>query len=153
MRDGITIALERISDSIESEFWPLLVMHREELSTNKRLMVLSPDVDRYRALEESGVLFTLVMRKDGKAIGYSVNFLSHHLHYSELTYAHNDVLFLHPDYRSGELGRALIMLTEETAKGMGAQMLVWHAKKDTALERILPRIGYGVQDILFSKEL
>jgi hypothetical protein len=32
-------------------------------------------------------------------------------------------------------------------------MIVWHAKQGTALEAILPRIGYGVQDILFSKEL
>lgn len=153
MRDGITIAVEKISNSIESEFWPLLEMHREELATNKQLMVLSPDVARYTALEESGVLFALVMRLDGKAIGYSVNFLSSHLHYSALVYAHNDVLFLHPAYRSGDLGRQLLEATEVESKERGAQMLIWHAKKGTALERILPRWGYGVQDILFSKEL
>lgn len=153
MRDGITIKLERISDSIESEFWPLLEMHREELTTDKGLMILSPDVERYRQLEDAGVLVALVMRLDGKAIGYSVNFLSQHLHYSAMRYAHNDVLFLHPDYRSGDLGRVLIEATENVASEHGAQLMLWHAKPGTALERILPRWGYRVQDVLFSKVL
>ncbi|MEX8508454.1 MAG: GNAT family N-acetyltransferase [Leptothrix ochracea] len=153
MRNGTTLAIEPIADKIETEFWPLLEKHRLELATDLERMVLAPRVDQYRALEEAGVLFAIVARDNGAPIGYSVNFLGQHLHYGGLRYAQNDVLYLKPEYRTGQIGRMLIDATECEAKSLGCSMLIWHAKQATALEKILPRLGYGVQDIMFSKAL
>ena len=44
-------------------------------------------------------------------------------------------------------------VTEEHAKSLGCKLMLWHAKEDTTLCALLPRLKYGVQDIVFSKEL
>ncbi len=131
----------------------LFAAHWDEIALNKGMMVLKPDAERYQALEASGVLFALSAYVGDRLIGYSVNFLMRHLHYADLVYAQNDLLFIDKDYRASRAGLALIRATEAHAKAKGAQMLIWHAKPGTALEALLPRMGYGVQDIMFSKEV
>ena len=70
-----------------------------------------------------------------------------------MLYCHNDVLFVAKEYRRGRLGLGLIRATEREAKKRGAQMVSWHAKQGTALEALMPRLGYGVQDIIYSREV
>ncbi len=149
----ITFAVERLETMDASELWPLLVDHREELTTNKALMVLAPDMPRYVACEQAGAFFMLVARENGAMVGYSANFIAQHLHYSALRYANNDVLFLAKDHRKGSLGLRLIRETEREAKARGAQLLVWHAKPGTSLDVVLPKKGYRVQDVMYSRIL
>lgn len=151
---SITIQVERLSPLIETELWPLLQAHREELSTNKALMQLAPIAKQYRAAEEAGSLFCLTVRDEAGALkGYSANFIGPHLHYSGLRYVHNDVLFLEASVRRGRNGYKLILATEQAARERGAKMIIWHAKMDTALNRMLPGLGYRIQDVMYSKEL
>lgn len=131
---------------------PLLAVHREELTTNKQLMVLKPDWERYRVLEESGALFTLIAKDGDELIGYSCNLISTNLHYADLVYVHNDLLFLRADHR-GTTGLRLIRETEDEARRRGARLIVWHAKPGTVLDKLLLRRGYRVQDVLYMKEL
>jgi len=131
---------------------PLLQAHRDELATAKHLMELAPNWDAYRALEQCGALLALIAYLDGEIVGYSVNFIGPHMHYSGLRYAHNDALYVKPEHRGGRLGLKLMRETEWLAREKGARMMMWHAKPGTALERILPRLGYAVQDIIYSKE-
>lgn len=131
----------------------LFEAHWDEIALNKHLMVFKPDTERYHAMEQAGVLFALAAHIDGELIGYSVSFVTRHLHYADLLFAQNDVLFLDKRYRASGAGLALIRATEEEAKARGARMIIWHAKQGTALEAVLPRIGYGVQDVMFSKEI
>lgn len=130
----------------------LLVAHREELTTNKELMVLAPDWPRYQAMEEAGMLVTLFAYEGDAIVGYSCNIVGMNLHYSALKYAHNDVLYVAPAHR-GRLGLKLIRETEKAIAATGARMMIWHAKADTALDGIMPKLGYRVQDKLYSKEL
>lgn len=131
----------------------LLAAHWEEIALNKQVMKLSPDADKYRTMDSQGMLLMLGAYVDGELVGYSVNFLMHHLHYAELRVCSNDLLFIVKEHRQGKLGVQLIKRTEEEAKARGAQMVLWHAKPGTALEALMPRLGYGVQDIIFSKEV
>lgn len=131
----------------------LLREHWDEIARNKSLMVLAPDHERYKALEDSGALFTLgVFDAADQLVGYSVNLIDQHLHYSGLRYSANDVLFLQRQHRGG-FGRLLIEATEHRARELGSKLHLWHAKGDTALQGLLERGGYPVQDIVFSKEL
>lgn len=147
----------RIVEGRLSENWAaldaMLHEHAQELATNKELMVLAPDRVRYAAIEAANIMLTLLAYEGDELIGYSINFVSQHLHYSGLTYAQNDVLFVRAPYRKGRAGLALIQETERVCKERGAQMIVWHAKQGTALESLMPRLGYRVQDVMFSKEL
>jgi GNAT superfamily N-acetyltransferase len=142
-----------IADKIE-QCTALQDEHWHESARNKHLMVLKPDVERYAALEAAGALLGLVAYDDHDAIiGYSVNILSRHLHYSDLNCAHNDVLFISAAHRQSPLGLRLIRETERAAKARGAHLMLWHAKETTALSAILPRMGCKVQEIIYTKEL
>lgn len=127
--------------------------HWDELATNKAIMKLDPATSRYRDIEQAGALFAVLAYDGDMMVGYSVNFVSVNLHYSALLMAQNDVLFVHPDYRTGRTGLRLMQETEAAATKHGAGMMIWHAKEGSPLAGILPRIGYRVQDILMSKPL
>lgn len=148
--------IEIVNGTVEThryEMEHLLVEHVEELTTNKELMKLNPDWDSYIQLEKAGGLFSLFVKHEGKVIGYSVNFITHHLHYSDLTTASNDVLFLTKAYRDNNIGRDLIARSEERAKELGADIYSLHAKEKTTLNTLLPLLGYKVQDIIHTKVL
>ena len=135
------------------ELWDLFVEHREELTTNKALMCLAPDVERYRRLQEMGLLHSLIATRGEEIVGYSINVIDTSLHYKDVTFFTNDVLFLSEGNREGFAGIKLIRATESLARREGADMVMWHAKSGTNLAKILHRWGYAVQDIIYSKEL
>lgn len=148
----IRIVEESLADKFEQGA-PLLTAHWQELAKHKDLMVLNPDIDRYIALEQSGCLFSLIAYDGDKIVGYSVNVISRHLHYADMGYAQNDVLYIAESHRKGATGLRLIQETENVAKLKGAQLMLWHAKQGSVLERLMTHKGYAVQDIVFGKEL
>lgn len=129
--------------------------HRDELATNKELMVLNPDLQTYQDLYEADCLLSIGIFEENtdRLIGYSINFLTNNLHYSHLAVCQNDILYLDPEFRKGVMGIKLIRETERRAKAIGADLMLWHAKAETPLNDILPRMDYGVQDIVYSKAL
>jgi predicted GNAT superfamily acetyltransferase len=127
--------------------------HWEEVALNKQVMVLKPDEQKYRAMEANGMLLILGAFCDGRVVGYSVNFVTNHPHYADLIVCNNDLLFVTEDKRCGRLGLQLIRATEKEAKQRGVQLMLWHAKPGTALEQMMPRLGYGVQDTIFSIQI
>lgn len=131
----------------------LFAEHWDEVALNKQVMVLKPDGDRYLAMEATGGLLILAAYHDGELVGYSVNFVMRHLHYADLCVASNDLLFVAKAHRKSRLGLQLIKATEQHAKDRGARLVLWHAKPNTALAELMPRLGYGVQDVIFSREV
>lgn len=127
--------------------------HWDEIALNKQLMKLNPLLDKYFHIESQGMLFAVGAYIEGALVGYSVNFLTQHLHYADLWVCNNDIVFVRKDVRQSGIGMGLIRYTESLAKERGAQMMLWHAKEHSQLAELMPRIGYGVQDIVFSKGL
>ena len=136
-----------------AEVGQLLQEHWQEVARHKDIMVLKPDTPRYKVMEKANMLLILAAYQDGMMIGYSLNIIGNHLHYADLLYAHNDLLFLHKEHRNSPVGLKLIRQTEKAAKERGARMMLWHAKEGTSLDKIMPRLKYSVQDIMYSKEL
>jgi GNAT superfamily N-acetyltransferase len=135
------------------EAWPLLELHREELATYKHLMILKPDMDKYRAIDAAGNLLGLGLFNEDKIVGYSIFIITNALHYADLKIAQNDILYIHPDYRGTQWGIRLIKASEDAIKERGIKMIMWHGKENTSFSSLMPRLGYLVQDIMFSKEL
>jgi GNAT superfamily N-acetyltransferase len=138
--------------------WPLLEEHYAELATVPDIMLLKPDVERYQTLEAAGNLFAIGMfdtHVDGAEtlVGYSVNIVCTNLHYGDLLMCQNDLLFVRKSHRRGMTGMRLITATERAAKDRGVKMMLWHAKPGTTLDRMLPRLGYGIQDVIYSQVL
>ena len=131
----------------------LLAQHVDELTTHKHLMKLSPAIEAYEAMEDAGALMSLFAYDDDELIGYSINFLSPHMHYSDVITCQNDVLYLNKEHRKGKVGLMMIRKTEQLAKERGVHLILMHAKPDTKLESLLPMLGYGVQETTFLKEI
>ena len=140
-------------DEMLAEASILFEEHYIEIARNKHLMVLKPDEETYRKSEEMGSIFILSARQDNVLIGYSVNFVTNHLRYADLRIAQNDLLFISKEHRGGRIGLRLIRETENHATSLGCKLMLWHCKENTTLSALLPRIKYGVQDIIYSKEL
>jgi hypothetical protein len=134
------------------EVGPLLELHYQELTLNKERVKLDPMWERYATLEMAGAFVVYTARSEGKLIGYSAFFINVHMHYADLKVAINDVLFLHPDYRTGRTGIGLIRFCErELLKWSGPHKIVWHAKTSNDLADILIRMGYSVEETVLAK--
>jgi GNAT superfamily N-acetyltransferase len=131
----------------------LFSQHWDEIARNKDVMVLKPDEAAYRRMEEAGSLLILAAVKAGRIVGYSVNFIVRHPHYADLMVCQNDLLFIDQASREGGAGIRLMKRTEQEGKAWGCRLMLWHAKEGTPLAAMLPRMGYGVQDVVFSKQL
>lgn len=127
--------------------------HYEEIALNKRVMKLLPNWDRYFSLEQAGMILCLGAFLGEECIGYSINFFTNHMHYKEMFYMQNDLLFVAEEHRKTRVGLDLIRETEKQAFARGAEMMLWHAKENTSLNTLMPRLGYKVQDIIYSKVL
>ena len=154
-KNGVTKTDIRLAtvDEMLAEAQTLFDEHYEEIARNKQVMVLKPDEETYRKAEEMGTIFILSARQNDVLIGYSVNFVSNHLHYADLKLAQNDLLFISKEHRGGRVGLRLIKDTENHAKSLGCELMLWHCKPNTPLNEILPRLRYGVQDVIYSKEI
>ena len=131
----------------------LLTKHWEESARNKELMKLSPDYNMYNMLEANGTLVCLGAYIDKLLVGYSVNMIKPHLHYSTLICGYNDLLFVDDDHRGSSLGLKLIKETKKELEKRGAKLMLWHAKENTTLAILLPKLGCKIQEIIYSEEL
>jgi GNAT superfamily N-acetyltransferase len=132
---------------------PLFEEHYEEIARNKQVMKLNPNWPHYHSVDKLGWLFIYLAMQDDVCIGYSMNIMMHHLHYADLRVCQNDVLFVKKEFRGGRLGLRLLKVTEDHARSEGCKLMLWHAKEDTALAKLLPKLKYGVQEIMYSKEI
>lgn len=151
----ITFGAETLYEVID-EVPPLLEAHYRELAKNQDRVHLNPDWPRYAELERIGAFFLYTVRSaESELIGYSAFFASTHPHYADYMLVSNDVLWLAPSHRTGRTGVRFTRYCEEQIRlRYSARIsLTWHAKEGTALASMLPRMGYGLQDIVFSKLL
>jgi GNAT superfamily N-acetyltransferase len=146
-----------IREIVASEHLPqakhLLDQHYDELVADKALMVLNPDIPTYQMMERAGMMLSLGLFDGDELVGYSINIISKNLHYADLTMCQNDLLYLQPAHRGAQAGIFLIHATEEAAYGHGANIMLWHAKENTALAHLLPKLGCRVLDVMYAKEL
>lgn len=117
---------------------PLLEEHFREVG-NTAVYELAPDWDKYFDISHAGNLIALLAFDDRKCVGYSVNFLTPHVHYVKQRICYNDVLFVAKDYRTGSAGGRLLNATVQHAREAGATVMQWHAKPNTALDQLLSK--------------
>jgi len=133
---------------------PLLRAHWVEVGRNRDVMVLNPVWPLYEQMERTGMLLALAAWDGETLVGYSVTFVMQNLHYGDVVYAQNDVIFVEQSKRGAGVFLRLRDETEARAEAMGAVEIRWHAKHGTALDRKMARdTRYAVQDITYSRLL
>lgn len=141
------------AEALEREGGDMLRAHYDEVALHKDVMVLRPRWDAYQRMQAANQCFILGARIAGKLVGYTTNFIAPHMHYASLVVCQNDAVFVLPEHRKTSLGLRLMKDTEAEAKARGARLMLWHAKEGTRLDSVLSRMGYGVQDIIYSRRL
>ena len=127
--------------------------HWDELCKRKELFKLNPDYKTYFKLEDTDHLLTIILENNKEIVGYSVNIITNHLHYKDVIICQNDLLYLKEEYRQGFTGIKLIKETEKLAKLKGAGVMLWHAKVDSNLAKILPKMKANLHEQIYLKEL
>lgn len=137
----------------------LFAAHGEELEPDD-VPAIDPDWDRYQALETAGNLISVGVWYHGShpdnkpvLVGYAAAIIAPSLHYRGRVVCHDDLLYLQPHYRQGDIGVQLLKTIELNARVRGASILLMRGKTDSTMEHLLPRLGFRADETVFRKEL
>ncbi len=147
--------VEKLSDALWTELMPLLRLHYAEIAPWDDIP-LSPDFARYAAIEAINALRIVTARStEWGLIGYHCAVVMRGLHYSTITQAQQDVLWLAPAYRRSRVGSDLLTFAEEQLRAEGVTMIIQHTKvwPGFDLGPWLKRRGYEPLDMLYVKRL
>jgi GNAT superfamily N-acetyltransferase len=133
---------------------PLIEKHWSEIAHYQDIP-LEVDADRYRALEEAGILRIYTARLDGVVlVGYAVMMVNSDAHHKSSRCAVQDALYVHPDFRKQGIGLKLIRFVETVLLGEGVQAVQQHVHVEhPQLGTILRKRGYEVVDFVYLKRL
>ena len=151
--DGISMQPETMET-----FWddglPLFEKHWREIAHYQDIL-LEPDADGYRRVEAAGMLRIYTVRKvpSWELIGYELVFVRPNMHYRSSLMASQDVLFLAPEHRKGRLGMKLIDYADSMLRREGVQVVAQHVKAAHNFGPLLERLGYELQDLIYTRRL
>lgn len=145
----LTAAPEPFAPFLE-EVKPLLPMHYQELALNKDKVPLSPQYEEYLRRDAAGMILTVVLRDNGKLVGYMIAFKAPGLHYSTCLTLQMDIFFVHPDYRNGSAGIKLFKAVEKEAKRQGVDRMFVGSKVHRDASLLFERLKYTKVETIYS---
>lgn len=111
----------------------------------------APRLEAYRALDVSGCYCILAAMDGGSVAGIACLLAPVIPHYGRHI-ATMESYFVRPCYRAGTgAGLALLREAEKWARELGCPALMVSAPADSRLQRILPRQGYEVTNVVFTR--
>jgi hypothetical protein len=141
---------EKIKD-VWQEMLPIFKLHWQEIA-HYHDIPLDPDEETYFKLDDMNALRTYVAR-DGrsKIIGYQVFFIKNNIHYKSSKQAVQDVLFIEKEHRGA--GWKFINWCDLQLFSEGVQVSVQHIKAAHNFGSTLERLGYELQDLIYTRRL
>lgn len=127
--------------------------HHDELAAAFHGFPFDPDLERYQRLEQAGLLVLIGAFDDGQLVGYSINSVSPNLDYQTVLCSHCHLLYLAPPYREGRNGLALMDATRAALMARGAKFVMWYAKPDTSLDKLLAHRAVNLHEKMYSEVL
>lgn len=140
----------KVSEYFES-VRDLAALHWRETESDFSVAPPELNLTMYRQVEDAGVLIALAAFDDGNMVGYVSGFVSRHPHY-EMTVAQHDLLFVAPDFRKGRLGLNLMREFEREAREAGARAVFYHAKLQSQFDKLLGRLKFKAEEIVYRKD-
>jgi len=142
--------IESLVECLE-DMKPLLEKHWKEVAWYQDEIKLNPSYDKYLQLEELGMLHIVTVRDGEELVGYNINFINSHLHYSDHVYAVNDIIFLKPEYRNVGVAIGLLEVTEQELKKLGVSVVTIHMKTDHPFKSLMEHAEFTQQEHIYSK--
>lgn len=129
---------------------PLLPIHYQELALNQDKVPLSPQFDKYIAMEHRGELFFVALREKGSLVGYFIGFVAPALHYSTCLTCQMDIFYVLPEHRGGGAGFQLFKFVEQQLKNRGVQRLYVGSKLHKDASWLFENLGYTPVETYYS---
>jgi hypothetical protein len=123
------------------ELMDLFKNHYQEIAERTDVIKLDPDLDTYEALVKLDKLEVHTIRDSEKLIGYSLWFITNHIHYKKSITCSSDILFIHPEYRKGMTGVKFIKWSVAKIKEHNPQRIMFHVKDSVDYSAIIKRMG------------
>lgn len=147
---GVKCRLAKI-DEVRARIEPLLRAHFEEIAVHRDVTPLNPNWGHYYAVEKIDRLIVVAAENGPELIGYNVYFVSPMLHNMSNLIAHNDIIYIKPEYRHGSLALRMIRMGEAQAKRLGASIVSMHVKTGHDFSGLLRHVGYAEVDTTYFK--
>lgn len=152
----VTYALEPLVTA-RPELEALLPFHWAEIARDRDnpKFALRPDWDTYHALEVAGQFAMMVVRVDGRMVGYHIGFVRRQLHYAASLAFSTDIYFVLEEYRKGRIGIQLFKETEKAMRARGVDKIYLGCKSAGHLDRsrLFEHLGYQRIEYVFAKVL
>ena len=147
----ITFAVEPLSEAW-SEVMALANKHWTETEEYRHGQGFSPSYQRYCEYADCGWLFLVVVRDEGRAIGYSAMYVTPSMHTQKLV-ATEDTFFLEPAYRGKGLASEFVSFVENECVQRGAAEIMFTAKAVNHVGAILEHLDYRPVAVQYAKQL
>lgn len=135
------------------ELMPMLPLHWDELALDKDRVPLVPRWDVYDGRDAAGELLLVVLREDGKAVGYYWGFVAPGLHYATCLTAQMDIFYVHPEHRNGRGGTILFQAVEKELRRRGVRRWFVGAKLHRDASPLFKRLGFVPIEVYHTKWL
>ena len=140
-------------DQVKDDILSLLDLHYKEIALNQDKIKLNPDWDVYNELEQQGKLKIFTARDNDTLVGYFVVVVGVNMHYKDHTFACNDIIYLHKDYRKGFAGIKLIKFAKKCLTEDGVSVLAINTKVHQPFDKVLERLGFNLIERVYSSYL
>jgi len=140
--------------SFESHFdqlLPLMQSHFNEISYHTDYE-FAPNKGLYIEAEKHGKMKLFVVKSGGDLIGYSTYFVNKHNHV-DILQAHQDSIYLKPDYRRTGIGKVLIQFAENIFRSLGVSVVFVSVSDKYDYSTMLIPMGYKSVEKLYARSL
>ena len=138
---------------VKNDILSLLDLHYNEIALNQDRIKLNPDWDVYNELEQQGKLKIFTARDTDTLVGYFVVVVGVNMHYKDHTFACNDIIYLHKEYRKGFAGIKLIKFAKKCLTEDGVSVLAINTKVHQPFDKVLERLGFNLIERVYSSYL
>lgn len=147
----ITIRVEPLPSM--KEVGLLAFAHHQEIAEDKGALPFNPDYDYYLRLQDSGKLRCIIVRDDGKLVGYWGVLIQKHPHSCAVTVALGDLYFLAKEYRGRGIGDDMLALAVVTAKQSGAAVFITREKTAHPHDALFTSFGFRPFEYAYTRTL
>ena len=148
----ITAAVESFIGNV-AELRTLIDGHWEKLALDRNHVPLDPQWEHYFAKEQLGELMFVVLRDNGRMVGYWIAFIAPGLHYKTCLTATMDIWNVSPEYERAGPIITLMRAVEREYKRRGVNRSFVGEKLHRPCGRLYKAFGYEPIETYYSKLL
>lgn len=149
---GDVIAIEPCKE-LAKDASGLWQTHWEELGMADYDLGLNINLDYYTALEDEGMGFVAVYRRNNEVLGYCHAQIISHPYHRDDVFGSSNLIYVKKGFRNGTIAPKLLKWVEEECRRRGAVGFNIASNLNKGIGMWLMRKGYIPMDVVYTKSL